>query len=350
MGGEIFILAISVIALALFFDFSNGFNDSGSIVATMVSTGALSPRGALLSAAIFEFIGAFFLGTGVARTIGKGIVDPGRINLSVVLAALCAALSWNFIVWYFGIPSSSSHALIGGILGAILISSGSAVINWKIVLWIITILIATPLIGLIAGYAFTRIILDFFSNVKPSRANSVFKRLQVISSIGLALSHGTNDAQKTMGIITMMLITLYKISPQSMKIFYSPNPKKSFFIPTWVVLSCAISIAIGIGTGGWRIIKTLGAKLYKIRPVHGFCAQSCSGMIIYISALLGFPVSTTQITSSSIMGAGSAQRVNAVRWGIVENIIMTWIITIPVSALIGGLIYSGIHFFRPFWE
>lgn len=341
-------IAFVTIGLAVFFDFSNGFHDSSNIVATMVSSGAMSPQSALITAAVFEFVGAFFLGTAVARTIGKGIVEPSSITIDVVLATLIGAISWNLATWYFGMPSSSSHALIGGLLGTVYLSAGKQAIKWFVLDSVILILVISPIIGMLTGYFSTRIMFSLFPNIRPSRANYAFKRLQILSSIWLALSHGTNDAQKTMGVITLSLAILYPLAPEKINFMYSPSPDGVFFVPTWVILICSLAIALGIASGGWRIIKTLGLKLYKIRPVHGFCSQASSGAVIYLSAIFGFPVSTTQIISSSVMGAGSAQRVNAVRWGMVKNILLTWLITIPASALISGLIYYGIHYLRIF--
>ena len=344
-------LAIFTVALALFFDFSNGFHDSSNIVATMISSRAISPKWALIIASVFEFIGAFFLGTAVAATMGKGIVDPteftGHAGVLIVIGTLIGAIAWNMLTWYFGIPCSSSHALIGGMLGSFIFAAGfdftgytfsfwegAKVIHWPKVGQIFVILITSPLIGGISGYLFMCATSRLFRYAPPA-ANTLFKRLQVVTSIGLALSHGTNDAQKTMGIITMSLIILG----------FQPGEAAGakFYVQNWVILACSAAIALGIATGGWTIIKTLGMKLFKVRAIHGFSSQTCSAGVLYATAVMGFPVSTTQIISSSIMGCGAAQRANAVRWGVIGNILITWIVTIPASAILGGGAYFVIR-------
>ncbi len=345
------ILAIITVSLALFFDFSNGFHDSSNIVATMISSRAISPKWALIIASVFEFIGAYFLGTAVAATLGKGIVDPsqfaGRAGVLIVMGTLVGAIGWNLFTWYLGIPCSSSHALIGGMLGSFIFAAGfdfwaytfsfregAKVIHWRTVGKIFVIMITSPLIGGICGYLFMRLTTWLFRYAPPA-ANMLFKRLQVVSSIGLALSHGTNDAQKTMGIVTMSLIILG----------FQPGESSGakFYVQNWVILACSAAIALGIATGGWTIIKTLGMKLFKIRAIHGFASQSCSGAVLYTTALMGFPVSTTQIISSAVMGTGAAQRANAVRWGVIGNILLTWLLTIPAAAVLGGAAYFVIR-------
>lgn len=344
------ILAVITVTLALFFDFSNGFHDSSNIVATMISSRAISPKWALIIACFFEFVGAFFLGTAVAATIGKGIVDPaaftGTSGVLIVIAALIGAIAWNMGTWYFGIPSSSSHALIGGMIGAFIFARGfdfsawtfswtlgAGAIMWGKVVQIFLVLVFSPLLGGFAGYCFMKLTVWVFRYAPPA-ANTFFKRMQILSSIGLALSHGTNDAQKTMGVVTMCLIMLR---------FQSADATGQFHVQGWVIFACACAIAAGIATGGWTIIKTLGMKLFKVRPVHGFSAQTCSAAVIYASSLFGFPVSTTQVVSSSIMGTGAGQRFNAVRWGVIGNIMTTWVLTIPCSALVGGIAYFVIR-------
>jgi len=334
-----FTIAILVVAVALFFDYCNGAHDSSNIVATMVSSRAISPFWALIIAALFEFTGAYFLGTAVAETIGKGIVNPEIIKVTasgiiIVFAALIAAISWNLFTWYFGIPTSSSHALIGGLLGAFVVARGFSIVNWNRVAGIFLVLVASPLAGLFLGFLFTRIAY-FFSQLCSPRANALFKRLQLGASVLLALSHGTNDAQKTMGVITFSLVVLRLYHP----------PSGSLTIPRWVVVACAGTIALGILTGGWRIIKTLGVKLYRIRAIHGFTAQSSSAIIIYAAAIFGFPVSTTQVVTSTIMGAGSAERPKGVRWEVIREILITWLVTIPVVAVLSMLIYLIINKF-----
>jgi PiT family inorganic phosphate transporter len=342
MGSELLethVLAIAfiLIAIVLLFEFSNGFNDCANMVVSPVITGALGPRKALLIIAVFEFIGAWFLGTAVAQTLGKGIVSPQNIGIAAIFAALLGSILWNLGGWYFGMPSSSSHALIGGLLGAVIMSSGPGYIFWRRVWEILAILILTPIIGLMAGRYLTKMVLSISENFRPNPANRLFKRLQIFTSVTLALSHGTNDAQKGMGIISLSLIIFHRISPKIIEKIYEPINQNAFYVPKWVILACSLALALGVSFGGWRIMKTLGTKLYRVRPVHGFSAQASSSAIIYLSSLFGFPVSTTQIVSSSILGAGSAQRLGSVRWGIGRQIFFTWIITIPGSALLAAL-------------
>jgi len=326
-------IATLLVSLALFFDYCNGAHDSSNIVATMVSSRAMSPLGALVTASVFEFAGAYFLGTAVAETIGKGIVDPEIMKVApngiiVVFAALIAASGWILLTWYLGIPTSSSHALIGGLLGPFVVAGGTEIINWNRVFGIFLILVISPVAGSVLGFVLTKMVY-FFSQWFSPKASVLFKRLQIGASIILALSHGTNDAQKTMGVITFSLVVLGLYQP----------PAGTLPIPRWVVAACAGTIALGILNGGWRIIKTLGGKLYRIRSIHGLTAQSSSAIIIYGAALFGFPVSTTQVVTSSIMGAGSAERPKGVRWEVLKEIFITWLITIPAVSLISVLVY-----------
>ena len=323
------LLAIAVISLALLFDFSNGFHDAANVVATIITTRALSPKRALVIAAVCEFIGPFLFGTAVAQTIGKNIIDvsafdPTALHISValIMAALMGAILWNLITWFFGLPSSSSHALIGGMVGAVLVAYGSGKILWGGVLYVVSSLVISPLLGLIFGMLFLRITFRIFRNATP-KVNYFFNRMQIPSSIALALSHGANDAQKSMGLIALSLVVLG----------YSPT----FHIPLWVVASCSAAIALGTASGGWRIIKTMGSKIYRLRSVHAFCAQTASATVILGAALVGGPVSTTHVVSSSIMGVGAGQRMSAVRWGVAKNIMLAWLITIPASAVMAGL-------------
>jgi len=321
--------AIVVISLALFFDFSNGFHDAANVVATIITTRALSPRKALILASICEFIGPFLFGTAVAHMIGKNIIDlstfnPGTLDLSMLLiiAALIGAILWNLLTWYFGLPSSSSHALIGGMVGAVLVAYGPDKILWGGLLYVIGSLVLSPLLGLFMGWLFLQITFRLSRDATP-KINYFFNRMQIPSSIALALSHGANDAQKSMGLIAMSLVILG----------FSP----SFYVPWWVVASCAAAIALGTASGGWKIIKTMGSKIYRLRSVHAFCAQTSSAAVILGAALVGGPVSTTHVVSSSIMGVGAGQRISAVRWGVAKNIILAWFITIPASGVMAGL-------------
>jgi PiT family inorganic phosphate transporter len=323
------LLAIAVVSLALLFDFSNGFHDAANVVATIITTRALSPKRALVIAAVCEFIGPFLFGTAVAQTIGENIIhvstfDPLAVHLSaaLIISALVGAIMWNLITWFFGFPSSSSHALIGGMVGAVLVAHGAGNILWGGLLYVVASLVFSPLLGLIFGILFLKLTFRLFRNATP-RVNYFFNRMQIPSSIALALSHGANDAQKSMGLITLSLVILG----------FSPT----FHIPIWVVASCAAAIALGTASGGWRIVKTMGAKIYRLRSVHAFCAQTSSATVILGAVLLGGPVSTTHVVSSSIMGVGAGQRMSAVRWGVVKNIMLAWLITIPASAVMAGL-------------
>ncbi len=328
-----------VVGLALFFDFTNGFHDAANIVATIITTGALSPRKALLMAAICEFAGPFIFGTAVAQTIGTGIIDISTfdtqvtaLSVSLIAAALIGAISWNLITWFWGLPSSSSHALVGGMVGAVLVAYGPEKIIWKGLLYVVSVLVLSPILGLIFGTLLLKGTLYASRNTTP-KIKYFFNRMQIPSSIALSLSHGANDAQKSMGLITMSLVIL-GISP-------------TFHIPFWVIASCAATIALGTASGGWRIIKTMGSKIYRLRSVHAFCAQSASAAVILGAALIGGPVSTTHVVSSCIMGVGASQRISAVRWGVAKNIVIAWFITIPVSALMAGASFFLIRLIHP---
>jgi len=336
---------IVLIVLAVVFDFLNGFHDSSNIVATMISSRALSPRQALTITAICEFLGPFLFGVAVATTIGAQVLElPSDAweSMILVVAALASAVAWNILTWYLGIPSSSSHALIGGLVGAGLadatfrqaavgfyttsdLSAILHVVKPAGITKVVMALLISPLLGFIAGFVLLKFVRFLARGASPS-VNTVFKRSQIITAIGLALSHGTNDAQKTMGIITMGLVVA-DVLPE-------------FQVPLWVVGVSSAAIAAGTATGGWRLIKTLGGKFYKIRPIHGFTTQIGSASVILGAALLGGPVSTTQVVSSAIMGAGSAERFSKVRWGVGKRILFTWIVTIPASAVFAALVFS----------
>jgi PiT family inorganic phosphate transporter len=332
-------LAIIVVALALFFGFTNGFHDAANVVATIITTGAMTPRMALGMAAFGEFIGPFLFGTAVAQTIGKNIIDISTfdtrvtsLSISLVVAALIGAIAWNLITWFWGFPSSSSHALVGGMVGAVLVAYGPDKIIWKGLFYVVAVLILSPILGLIFGTLFFKATVYLSQNVTP-KAKFFFNRMQIFSSIALSLSHGANDAQKPMGLIMMSLVIL-GLSP-------------TFHIPFWVIASCSTAIALGTASGGWRIIKTVGSKIYRLRSVHAFCAQTSSAAVILGASLVGGPVSTTHVVSSSIMGVGAAQRISAVRWGVAKNIVIAWFITIPVSAVMAGLSFFLIRLIHP---
>ena len=317
-------LLIVIIAIALIFDFLNGFHDSSNIVATMISSRAMSPRNALLMSAVAHFVGPFLFGVAVATTIGSEVVDPAAITSLVIIAALSSAILWNLFTWYFGLPSSTSHALIGGLVGAVAVSAGIETINLDGLMKVLIALFLSPILGLVLGYLLLKLIYFLARGATP-RINALFKRGQWGTSLALALSHGTNDAQKTMGIIAMAMVTTGYV--------------EEFYVPWWVIVLSASAIALGTASGGWRLIETLGGKFFKIRPVHAFGSQLTSSAVILGAALLGGPVSTTQVVSSSIMGAGSADRVSKVRWTVARDIAVAWLLTIPVSALMAAVFY-----------
>lgn len=322
-------LIIALIVIALIFDFLNGFHDSSNIVATMISSRAFRPRVALGVTAMAEFSGPFIFGVAVAKTIGHDIVEPGTITVAVILAALLSATAWNILTWYLGIPSSSSHALIGGIIGAVAVGAGLQAIQMSGLRKVLIALFISPIIGLAAGYLFTKLVF-FLSRGASPRINWFFKRSQIVTAVALGLSHGTNDAQKTMGVIALGLVTTGYLT--------------HFYVPTWVIALSAGAIALGTALGGWRLIRTLGGKFYKIRPVHGFSSQVTSASVILGASVVGGPVSTTQVVSSSIMGVGSAERLSKVRWGVAGNIAVAWIVTIPATALVAaGLYWLGVR-------
>ncbi|TLM99945.1 inorganic phosphate transporter [bacterium] len=314
-------LLIVLIGLAIIFDFLNGVHDSSNIVATMISSRAIQPRTALIMTAVAEFSGPFIFGVAVANTIGNEIVSSEHLNLLVIIAALASAIIWNVLTWILGIPSSSSHALIGGIIGAVAIGAGLQQIQMAGVLKVLLTLFVSPIIGFLAGLIIANVVYVLSWKATPN-INGVFKRLQVVTSLGLALSHGTNDAQKTMGVITLGLVI--------------SGVEKSFNVPFWVIVICASAIAIGTSVGGWRLIRTLGSKFYRIRPVHGFAAQAASAIVILTASLIGGPVSTTQVVSTSIMGVGAAERVSQVRWGVAGEILSAWLFTLPTTALLAA--------------
>jgi PiT family inorganic phosphate transporter len=317
-------LLIVIIVIALIFDFLNGFHDSSNIVATMISSRAMSPRGALIMTAVAEFSGPFLFGVAVATTIGSEVVDPAAITSTVIIAALSSAILWNLFTWYFGWPSSTSHALVGGLIGSVGVASGLGTIQLAGLQKVLIALFLSPLLGLVCGYLVLKVVYFLARGASPG-INTLFRRAQWGTSLALALSHGTNDAQKTMGIIAMAMVTTGYVA--------------EFRVPWWVITLSAGAIALGTALGGWRLIETLGARFYKIRPVHAFGSQLTSAGIILGAALLGGPVSTTQVVSSSIMGAGSADRVSKVRWTVARDIAVAWLLTIPVSALMAAGLY-----------
>jgi inorganic phosphate transporter, PiT family len=318
------VILIVVIVLALIFDFLNGVHDSSNVVATMISSRAMSPRMALTMTAVAEFSGPLIFGVAVANTIGHEVVAAEAISPAVLVAALASAIFWNILTWVLGFPSSSSHALIGGFIGAVVIAAGWQAIHRQGIEKILIALFTSPIIGFVIGYIVLRLVILLSWNASP-HVNTFFKRSQVLTALALALSHGANDAQKTMGIITLALVTGKYLN--------------EFVVPLWVILACSGMIAIGTSIGGWKLIRTLGGKFYKIRPVDGFGAQLASAAVILSASLVGGPVSTTQVVSSSIMGVGAAERVNKVRWGVVREIATAWLLTIPATALLAAGMY-----------
>jgi PiT family inorganic phosphate transporter len=317
-------IIIAIIILSLSFDFLNGIHDSSNIVATMIASRAFSPRAALSLTAIANFCGPFIFGVAVAETIGHEVVVAATISEIVILAALSSAILWNLLTWYFGFPSSSSHALVGGLIGAVIIGAGWNAILLPGLIKILVTLLVSPIIGLIFGFLFLKGLLLLSWNASP-KVNAIFKRGQVFTAIALALSHGTNDAQKTMGIITLALVTGGLLDV--------------FAVPLWVIVVCAGMIALGTAVGGWKLIRTLGGKFFRIRPIDGFASQFASAFVIISASLLGGPVSTTQVVSTSIMGVGAAERMNKVRWSVAQEIVLAWVLTIPATALVAAGLY-----------
>ncbi len=319
---------ILLIVISLSFDFLNGFHDSANVVATMISSRAMSGKAALMLAAVANLVGPFLFGIAVAHTVGNEVAVSEHITITVVVAALLSASIWNIVTWYFGIPASSSHGLIGGIIGAVIVGSGPAAIKMAGIWKIIIALLASPVIGFTVGWLMMLLIRRVLKNASP-KADSALKYGQIPTAIALALSHGTNDAQKTMGVITMGLVVL--------------GFQKEFVVHWWVILISAVAIGVGTALGGWRIIHTLGGKFYRIRPIHSFTSQFASAVVILTSSFLGGPVSTTQVVSMSIMGAGAGDRVSKVRWSVLKDIFLAWVLTVPITAILSAVLYFIIH-------
>ncbi|AEG92291.1 inorganic phosphate transporter [Ramlibacter tataouinensis] len=320
-------VVILLVALALAFDFMNGFHDAANSIATVVSTGVLRPGQAVLFAAFFNFVAIFVFHLSVAATVGKGIVQPGVVDTHVVFGALVGAISWNVLTWYYGIPSSSSHALIGGIVGAVIAKAGTGSLVGAGILKTVLFIFVSPTLGFLLGSLMMVIVAWGFRRSAPSRVDRWFRRLQLVSAGAYSLGHGGNDAQKTIGIIWMLLIaTGYTASGAA-----AP--------PSWVVVSCYIAIAAGTMFGGWRIVKTMGQKITKLKPVGGFCAETGGALTLFLATGLGIPVSTTHTITGAIVGVGSTQRASAVRWGVAGNIVWAWVFTIPASAFVAAVAY-----------
>ena len=313
-----------VIGLALIFDFLNGLRDASNIVATMISSRAFRPVTALAIAAVSEFLGPFLFGVAVAQTIAEDIAQAEVFTLGLVASALIGAITWNLITWYLGLPGSSSHALIGGMVGAVLVRAGPDAVQLEGVGKVLLALVLSPLLGFMIGFLLTRLIYFLVRGATP-RVNVFFKKSQLFTAVAIGFSHGTNDAQKTMGIITLSLVIAGALP--------------SFQVPTWVIAVSAAAIASGTSLGGWRMIRTLGGKFYKIRPLHSFASQLSSAGVILGASFLGVPVSTSQVVSSAIIGVGTAERASKIRWSVADEILTSWLLTIPASGLLAAMIY-----------
>lgn len=325
------IAVVGLIFLALAFDFLNGFHDSANSIATVVSTRVLTPRIAVAWAAFFNFIAFLFFGLHVANTIGKGIIDITIVDKTIIFGTLVGACGWNLITWYFGLPTSSSHALIGGMIGSALVKTGPKALVLPGIIKTVAFIVISPTVGLLLGLGLGLVVYGLFRNSHRALVDQIFKKGQLVSAALYSLGHGGNDAQKTMGIIASLLFSAGLLG-------------NTFHIPFWVVISCHASIALGTMFGGWRIVKTMGQKVAKLKPVDGFCAESGAAIMLFISSLLGVPISTTHTITGSIMGIGSLQRLSAVRWGVAGTIVWAWILTIPCSAGIAAISYFAADF------
>jgi len=326
MQAAFWVIAV-LVAMALLFDFMNGFHDAANSIATVVSTGVLKPTQAVVFAAFFNFVAIFIFHLSVAATVGKGIAEPGVVDTHVVFGALAGAISWNVITWYYGIPSSSSHALIGGIVGAVIAKAGASKLVSAGIMKTVTFIFVSPLLGFIFGSLMMVLVSWICRGFTPSKVDRWFRRLQLVSAGAYSLGHGGNDAQKTIGIIWMLLIATGYASGQDS----SP--------PTWTIICCYMAIGIGTMFGGWRIVKTMGQKITKLKPVGGFCAETGGAITLFLATAIGVPVSTTHTITGAIVGVGSVQRMSAVRWGVAGNIVWAWVLTIPASAFVAAVAY-----------
>ncbi len=320
-------VVILLVVLALAFDFMNGFHDAANSIATVVSTGVLKPTQAVVFAAFFNVIAIFIFHLSVAATVGKGIAQPGVVDTHVVFGALIGAITWNVITWYYGIPSSSSHALIGGIVGAVIAKTGAGGLMASGIIKTVTFIFVSPLLGFTLGSLMMVLVAWLFRGFRPSKVDKWFRRLQLVSAGAYSLGHGGNDAQKTIGIIWMLLLATG----------YASAADKA--PPTWTIVSCYLAIGCGTMFGGWRIVKTMGQKITKLKPVGGFCAETGGALTLFIATAAGIPVSTTHTITGAIVGVGSTQRASAVRWGVAGNIIWAWVPTIPASAFVAAIAY-----------
>ncbi|MDO9558058.1 MAG: inorganic phosphate transporter [Syntrophales bacterium] len=325
-----FAFVVFLVLVALAFDYINGFHDAANSIATIVSTRVLTPRQAVLWAAFFNFAAVFFMGVHVAKTVGTGIINPAIVDNTLILAALSAAIIWNLITWWLGLPSSSSHALIGGLIGAGIMKGGTSALVWSGITKTTLFIVLSPTIGLALGLALMIIVLNLSKNSNVARSQKLFKKMQLFSAAVYSLGHGMNDAQKTMGIIAMVLFSRGFLGD-------------TFYIPVWVIVSCYTMISLGTMAGGWRIVKTMGTKITKLQPMGGFCAEGAAAVAIIGASLAGIPVSTTHTITGAIVGVGATKRLTAVRWGVAGTIIWAWVLTIPLSALMSAIIYIGLE-------
>lgn len=332
MDSHSLITTVFIVAVALAFDFINGFHDSANSIATVVSTRVLSPRFAVIWAACFNFVAIFLVGVPVAKTVGTGIVRPDVVDNMLIFSALTGAITWNLITWWFGLPSSSSHALIGGLAGAGLAKGGGAVLVWKGVVWTTLFIVLSPMIGLFLGLILMVIVLNLSRNCNVRQADQLYRKMQLFSAAIYSISHGMNDAQKTMGVIAAVL-------------FSGGYLGTVFYIPLWVEVLCYLFIAMGTMAGGWRIVKTLGTKITKLQPMGGFCAETAAAISIIGASMAGIPVSTTHTITGAVIGVGATKRLTAVRWGVAGSIIWAWILTIPMSAAISSLMFAVLRTF-----
>ena len=320
-------VVVLLVMLAIAFDFMNGFHDAANSIATVVSTGVLKPSQAVLFAAFFNVLAIFVFHLSVAATVGKGFVQPGIVDTHVVFGALIGAISWNLITWYYGIPSSSSHALIGGILGAVMAKAGASALLSSGIFKTVAFILVSPLLGYVLGSAMMVLVAWVFRKTRPAKVDKWFRRMQLVSAGAYSLGHGGNDAQKTIGIIWMLLIATG----------YAAAGDKS--PPTWTIITCYLAIGAGTMFGGWRIVKTMGQRITKLKPVGGFCAETGGAVTLFLATALGIPVSTTHTITGAIVGVGSVQRASVVRWGVAGTIVWAWILTIPASAMVAALAY-----------
>jgi PiT family inorganic phosphate transporter len=330
---------LAIVSIALIFDFINGFHDSANSIATVVSTRVLSPGVAVLWAAVFNFLAAFVVGTAVAKTIGKGLIEPSVVNPDLILSALIGAIAWNLITWYVGLPSSSSHALMGGLGGAAIAKAGLPALQLGGWVLPVSFIFISPLLGLALALGLTVGLSWLLKSAPPGPMDRVFRRLQLVSAALYSLSHGANDAQKTMGIIVGLLVstqTTFAHQAGLLRHLYVPTADR---IPLWVEMAAYTAIGLGTALGGWRIVKTMGSRITKLRPFGGFCAETAGGISILIASQLGVPVSTTHTITGAIVGVGAAQRVSAVRWGVATRIVWAWVLTIPMAAAIAAVAY-----------